>query len=140
MSTAKKESYLHFIESYLHFYIGQKAFLNYNTKKAYRINGRIIDHAEDYIGIQPILRSLKSMTDSEKHYLSTKIINTHIKIRSYQYAIDILGFGFRYLKKPEELELHPQEILYLTKQGFDLFGLIPAGLAVDEATVMVEAQ
>lgn len=73
---------------------------------------------EGGVTVKPILRDLSDMTEEEKLHL--------------------YGMGFTHNSKGLQIE-HPQkwptfkplQFLYLLSKGFDLFGLIPAGLAIN---------
>ena len=61
--------------------------------------------------VWPILRPLSDMTEEESNEV--------------QYKVDKIGIGFY----PKE---HAEIVIYLTSLGFDIFGWIPAGLAIDK--------
>lgn len=64
---------------------------------------------EDHI--KPILRPLSDMTEDEKEKWD------NMRLEDFEYSTELLAAN---------------ETLYLLKQGFDLFGLIESGLAIDK--------
>jgi hypothetical protein len=96
-------------------------------------------HNSNALNIKPILRPLSNMTEDEAVEL--------VKIRSTTYRWvtaevvnqHILRFEFEYESSRRRRsttlrfdELSPEEVRYLLSKGFDLFGLIEAGLAIDK--------
>jgi hypothetical protein len=66
-------------------------------------------------GYKPILRPLSSMTEEECFKLDWSYLHTS---------------GEKIDHEPENL--NPDEIIYLLSKGFDLFGLIESGLAIEK--------
>jgi hypothetical protein len=127
------------IEDYLHLYIGcevaapnpyddhgveiAKGVLTglhgeYGPEIQFIIDGNAEEHPEyvQFIKVKPILRRLSSMTEEETaHWNKLKRYNpVNGKVEMFQ-------------------EHNEEQFLWLLSKGFDLFGLIDAGLAIDAA-------
>ncbi len=141
------------IEDYLHHYFGCEILIeksSYNlvhehsilSGEKYKLTPKLFyliqDGAMQYT--KPILRPLSDMT--EKEIIDLFILRAvHHKIeivREDIKRVSIQGHGFIQIEF-KDLEsdyqnidvLYPNQFLYLLKQGFDLFNLIPDGLAID---------
>lgn len=68
--------------------------------------------------VRPILRPLSSMTEEEQEHLD---------------SLNNIDRGtIKHYKNVGILEVRPNEFLYLLSRGFDLFGLIDSGLAIEK--------
>jgi hypothetical protein len=105
------------IWDYLHFYIGCKVH-HPALRNIQVLNGRLYQSwKEAGTIIVPILRPLSSITDEE-------IANASFSSRRH----------FDSYCEHHDGAFHPEDFAYLLSLGFDLFGLIPAGLALDATT------
>jgi hypothetical protein len=113
------------IKDYLHLYIGcQAEVINIpdglavtEEPQIHLIDGTVMDcSASMYSSIKPILRSLSSMTEEEQ----TEMVATQDTVKLDGYPEIVLkadsGETFR----------------YMLSKGFDLFGLIESGLAIEK--------
>ncbi len=118
------------IAEYLPYYIGQQATVKFRLGTLIRspkveettINAHHLEAISCYEYIKPHLRKLKDMTEEERKELFDLFMNKIPK-----------GLSIYLFEKSETwaaIQTH-----YLIKQGFDLFGLIDEGLAIDKATV-----
>jgi hypothetical protein len=136
------------IRSYLHLYVGCECEASQEGVK-FTYNIKITPELLcDYDWIKPILRPLSDMTEDE----AVEFI--HLKHRSILCNIDrtevtkiIFGeskniIHFTYFKKRGcgaegggqtyyVNQSDPEQFMFLLSKGFDLFDLIPAGLAID---------
>jgi hypothetical protein len=136
------------IEDYLHLYLGCECeFKTVETQKLFsrKLIGIDVDYlfqpAYDrnpvYEYIKPILRPLSDMTEEEAVKVSIAYWGTE-KPRLHEYAGKQLVRNFNndvykhHWEYPEKL---PEIIRILLSQGFDLFGLIESGLAIDSTTL-----
>lgn len=111
------------IKDYLHLYKGQQGQYLKPKKQEWSewkiVNGEFI-HTVDLLDWKArlSLRPLSDMTEDEKR-----------KWRSLMHKQYSGGAGHTgYLENPESFR-------YLLSKGFDLFGLIEAGLAIDKTTI-----
>jgi hypothetical protein len=146
------------LQAVLHFYLGCEFALipKYNEgtridrmtsacpehKTVYGSNGENYD----YDAIKPILRPLSSMTEEEavevckfateaKRHKSIDILSIDVK-RGYIHYMDGSMWSGDGVQEYNDLEVHfnricPEQFHYLLSRGFDLFGLIPADLAIN---------
>ena len=84
--------------------------------------------------VRPILRKLKDMTEEDaKGLLSlinpSAIYNSHNELAVYYSAPGVSSgyYPFDYG--------YPKQFHYLLSRGYDIFGLIPAGIAIDAKTL-----
>lgn len=77
-------------------------------------HGRIMELAYLYCEVKPILRPLSDMTEEE--YMEV------------QYRVDKIGLGY-------DAQQGAEITRYLLSKHFDLFGWIPAGLAIDKTKI-----
>lgn len=85
--------------------------------------------------IKPILRQLEDITKEEMReivLMNYMIHNTLQDVAYFENSIMFGTTGFTGGGKIKLDKLSPKLFHYLLKQGFDLFGLLDAGLAVDE--------
>jgi hypothetical protein len=118
-------------EDYFHLYLGCEVIFGFPER---RKKGQLIGKVEpfgwqvfDYSNaivpnhnvrpdlIMPILRPLSDMTEEEK------------KLLKWEHSSPRLLAWF----KEDNVGMTAKEFIYLLKQGFDLFGLIEEGLALD---------
>ena len=124
------------LEDYLHFYLGCKvkhaAFTKPLKLKSVGVNGGTIsglDFGEIHFdlrakNIKPLLRPLSSMTEEEMKECGNMIYD-------YSNDPDLNIWEWRDF----EIGLAPEQYHWLLSKGFDLFGLIEAGLAIDSSKV-----
>jgi len=140
------------LNNYLHLYIGseaqyQKSFIEYpesytvtvklTPKRYYQLDDLSIAK------LRLILRPIYGMTEEEKEQLFDHIwpnglwaIVCHGKIEVIDHALDIMqewsDLGERV--KQQDLDISKQATMFtwLLSKGFDLFGLIESGLAIDK--------
>ena len=123
------------IKDYAHLYLGCEALVQFPEDTdgirciIESVNVECISFnniAPDYYfdepecGFMPILRRLSSMTEEE--------------------AKDLTDHGIEQLHDAIHLKTHtlsftPEDLLYLLSEGFDIFGLIDANLAIDKDTI-----
>lgn len=77
-------------------------------------------------GCQPILRPLSDMTEEEMNACAPLILADPYKLIKEWNGTDVMQFSAKCA-------------LYLLKQGFDLFDLIPSGQAIDATTLKAKA-
>jgi hypothetical protein len=135
----------------------------------YKMLGDIWYHGVEFIKpwqIKPILRKLSSMTEEEWEIMfdlpgmSLGATNMEIWMKQFEQfeCRPKAGFGKKWREqnpgvvvptekvcvtdglKWEFYTYSPSAFNYLLKQGFDLFGLIDSGLAIDAATLNLESK
>lgn len=79
-------------------------------------NHTYIEVAQDYF--KPILRPLHDIKENEI-----------VELFSF------IGGGTNTFRKDKAKDFSPREFVYLLKQGFDLFGLIESGQAIDKTKI-----
>lgn len=126
------------IKDYLHLYLGcdyqdQFGGLGNINEHTFLV---MFDAAKRNVPFKLLLRPLSDMSEDEKLYIVEAITYSHVRFSSKD---SILGSfdADRYNKKHNN-ELYPDEFLYLLKQGFDLFGLIESGLAIDKTKTLTK--
>lgn len=112
------------IKEYLHLYIGQEIIHNGGIKEdAIELTPFILRQFYDFLrqihDYKLLLRPLSDMTEQDMRICE----------------LEDRGYTKSMLKENMELLLTPTMFLYLLKQGFDLFGLIDARLAIDKTTL-----
>lgn len=70
--------------------------------------------------LQPVLRNLSDMTDEENRFCN-ELVN-----------------GCPVNDNPNPMYWTPAQFVYLLKQGFDLFGLIESGLAIEKKELITK--
>lgn len=152
------------LKDYLHYYLGCQMYaytlesvtngwlekqMSKNPQMGYSYEltaGNLKKTLED--GYLPILRKLESMTEEEAEdlarlvtpkfrwedirILEVKPTEIHFMDGSKWYGDGVEEFNDCYISL---IEFAPACFHYLLSRGFDLFGLINAGLAVDKATI-----
>lgn len=118
------------IKDYLHLYLGCDCMMTRNSYHAvhqlrlssdtpFKLTGQLSDYFSDsktMAECKPILRPLSDMTEEEeKEYEATRV---------FVRATPVHQVG--------NMQWTPETFRYLLKQGFDLFNLIPEGLAIDK--------
>jgi len=156
------------IEDYLPYYIGQDCMIGDYKGKIQSVGSKEIDfmcvvsgtnqdeesgfYGEDEENdvkpemVKPILRPLSDMTEEE----AKEVVNRQFKSWSIpiyeghsslcidvKFQIDV-GNKFNHTQIDYD-RISPDAFHYLLKQGFDLFNLIPAGLAVDKTKEVTNA-
>lgn len=128
------------IEDYLHLYLGcevqtdeGKGYLTgihgeYGAEVQLIIDGNASESPCYPQGVKSILRSLSDMTEDEMIYIDDEF--------SYGYVLSNLSKSLKagslyQMKIGETFEI----TRYLLSKGFDLFGLIEAGLAIDKTKI-----
>jgi hypothetical protein len=131
------------IKDYLHYYLGQQVLINNGIHENKIDHLTYVHHLGDCGGhqyewlakdCQLILRSLEDMTEEEaRGYLSVLPV-----VREYL-SHDEYGVYWRSLGVSSAVMMFnygPVECFhYLLSKGFDLFALIPAGMAIDAKTL-----
>lgn len=138
------------IEDYLHLYLGCDCLFNpYSDKKEHEWVAKMTTQDLHRFGgrldwMKPILRQLSDMTEDEKTWfvkdggdLDPRFIINEFHFeekhdRMKQYYFDALTVADEDMDKRLGPGWYFMAIQYLLKQGFDLFGLIEAGLAIDK--------
>jgi hypothetical protein len=134
------------LQDYLHYYIGCKMTHKDHSGKPYILIYDTIENAI-YYGDKPILRKLDSMDDADiKSFLNWDRLNELYVDVSYEkiehaiklnYSIPVDGEA----DYPQSvtimpwIELRSDQFHHLIKHGFDVFGLIESGLAIDASTL-----
>lgn len=77
-------------------------------------------------GVKPILRPLSDMTEGELQECGNLV---------YDFSDDQSGLDLNNHKLEDFLLTTSEQFHWLLKKGFDLFGLIPAGLAIDKTSI-----
>lgn len=113
------------IKDYINLYVGQKAYDTFNDCEVEITNSNINMYGNDIDQLKPILRPLSDMTEEEIEYIAIELKAGKWNAPDLKHMPDI-AFTQNHLK--------PEIFLYLLKQGFDLFGLIESGLAINKTT------
>lgn len=100
-------------KDYLHLYLGCEAYWQEEGYKSTYSRPIDFDMLRDADWIKPILRPLSSMTEEEGNEL------------------EMMGHN-AVVNKFEINQFHAARTRYLLSKGFDLFGLIEAGLAIEK--------
>lgn len=109
------------IKDYLHLYMGcQVMYDDDQGKLTYYLMYNILATNEWHL-VKPILRPLSDMTEEEM-----KIVTVSGLMSDLKYIIN-------------RNKWTPERFLYLLSKGFDLFGLIEEGLAIDATTLKENA-
>lgn len=149
------------LSDYLHLYLGQPCKWKVLGDDEWAVNdsavdlvvlGRVYDR-QPFV-IAPILRPLSDMTEEEmKELLCLDFAPSDDVFRNMvtEFKFDVnepqrrtkrgTGVGFSVFKDGSHymsgtlsfVDLNPHQFVYLLKLGFDLFGLIEAGLAIDKS-------
>ncbi len=141
------------IKDYLPYYIGQDAAIKYDPKG---ISGMTIDritgvselgvstsngYLEKFEDVKPLLRPLSDMTEDEGYEILQRqnpypVIAVNNEVETDRFISYRLQYPKRVSKKFHSFfPVTPQSaesVDYALKQGFALYGLIPAGLAIDK--------
>lgn len=106
------------VQDYLHFYVGQQAnFIDEDgNDHVYTIDYEVL-HKFAPSATHLFLRSLESMTDEEQE--------------EQQKEMDFIDIGMG----QTTITNSPHSILFLLSKGFDIFGLIDKGIAMDKSKV-----
>lgn len=115
------------IEDYIHYYPGRKLLViksRYPYKKGDIISFSQLPPASLLDFIKLILRPLASMTEEEMKECGNMI---------YDFSNDP-GLN-KWHWKDFEIGLSPEQFHYLLSKGFDIFGLIESGLAIDSTSL-----
>lgn len=114
------------IEDYLHLYIGcdtnRGMLIGLTGSKAFVWRGETRIYGESAIVL--FLRPLSDMTEEEMQECGNMI---------YDFSDDpeLNTWEWQYF----QIGLAPEQLYYLLKKGFDLFNLIPEGLAIDKTKI-----
>lgn len=139
-----------YIKDYLCYYIGQPCIISHYNGDTFKTEPLTATNYASYIdshtkfsyniaSIKPILRRLEDMTEEEicKMALAGGLIGTPTRAN-----IEGNFIQMEYVKDGEILvehwhpnELNAQHFHFLLSRGFDLFGLIDAGLGIDAKTI-----
>jgi hypothetical protein len=125
------------IKDYIHLYIGCEClydWLYYNETDLFgKVTSKIIEDVRTphlsgaATNVRPLLRPLSDMTDEEAVNVGI-LPKRHWHEDTPQEQIDWLCNNWN-------MEIYsPSDLRYLLSEGFDLFGLIDAGLALDKTT------
>lgn len=124
------------IKDYLHLYLGCEVEYGYDGRKAIGDIHGLDPHAGWKVFtrkpipmyhtvrtelLKPILRPLSDMTEEEFDYMFFKQPG-YVSIES-KALVD------------KRFDISPHQVAFLLSKGFDLFGLIEAGLAIDRTTL-----
>lgn len=89
---------------------------------AYEGEGNILVGEEE---VQPILRPLSSMTEEDYKEMQSQGLGNYIRVEDWLTRYNDGVFD----------EFSPKMWLFLLSKHFDLFNLIPSGLAIDKTTM-----
>lgn len=134
------------IEDYLHLYLGCTVWDSYNDRKGKLVKvstvgvgvlGTSVVWEFEFSEIKLILRPLSDITNEEvKEFANWEAGMTLVKFKSDELMLELqyLNIGERettfyhyYWRQISARQFH-----YLLSKGFDLFNLIPEGLAIDK--------
>lgn len=135
------------IKDYLHLYLGCECF-NHLRLLGVEGNAAYVSHpatgrmVKDINYLKPILRPLSDITEEEARVILPDM-QTEDKLIEWGYYNEYSDGNvfYQYLKKAEDERLSsiiedslgvPEHWLFLLSKGFDLFGLIEAGLAINK--------
>lgn len=136
------------IKDYLPYYIGQKMIRASHWEPqndTYILTGRNLAEAIEF-GDLPLLRRLEHMTEEEVKAMigweKMNVLYTDLRYKkladciNIEYNIDTGDEGcYPQFHSISFLNPTPQQFHYLLKQGFDIFGLIDASLAIDSKSI-----
>lgn len=118
------------IKDYLHLYIGQK------LQRGGTVTHALLDACEKsafdaYADIKPILRKLSDMTEEECDKYGIAYLNGEYTKDCFEadatYGTTFKVYGIKSLS---------ERVIQMCKDGWDVFGLIPAGLAIDKTSLI----
>jgi hypothetical protein len=118
------------IKDYMHLYLGNRAILNlHDEPEPYHVDvdGILIDMDMNACSIQLILRPLSDMSEDEALEVAENILSLNGLNLDDWSAKDIVS---AYVEQWDRYT--PEETKWLLSKGFDLFGLIESGLAIDK--------
>lgn len=127
------------LSDYLHLYLG--CYIN-RAGRIEKIDYSLLIYTDAnnlWEHTKPLLRPLSDMTEEEVVTLIYKRSNIYLNVRFVEFWMNKVRFEFEYKSSSRRRtddqsfdELDSGQFLYLLKQGFDLFNLIPDGLAIDK--------
>jgi hypothetical protein len=136
------------IKDYLHLYLGCQAIIKDDdgADRKFHLNAYNLNYYRDWISaVKPILRPLDDMTEEEAQPLCQMQINglqegDRATISQFNMFYKRCEFYIHHSDDPELhvyrflsfKEFNPKQFAYLLSKGFDLFGLIDAGLAIEK--------
>lgn len=137
------------IEDVLHLYLGCDVFAGTHRCKLKRIeDGAIVLHSLQgrfvipFCNIIPILRPLSDMTEEEVIHLVYLRSNIFLNVRFLEWFYQDILFEFEYKsssrRRKEKIDLsqlNTGQFKQILEWQFDLFDLIPSGLAIDKTTL-----
>ena len=142
------------IKDYLHFYLGCEVEHNCNSEpESYIIGNKIVrkvskiditfcpELIEDFKWFKPklILRLLDSMSETDALYLARLVaVNNEFispKIHRNRHGDLIVVWMTDEFNCTGERAWSAEQFIFLLKCGYDLFGLIESGLAIDKTTI-----
>lgn len=119
------------LRDYLHYYLNQNCKIG-DSIFIYCIDEDVLLRYNDLVKskgqIKPILRRIEDITDEECievydcEYTDSNPVSARIRL-------------VKHWLNPIHVTPTPNQFHYLLKQGFDLFNLIDAGLAIDKKTL-----
>lgn len=130
------------IKHYLHFYIGCEIIYCDKPLKIYTLTISELNTASYTWNVKPILRPLSDMTHDEIIWMfvlratangetvDKKCRRTSLEKTFMQIEFKDLSSFYQDIKT-----LYPNQFNFLISKGFDLFGLIESGLAIDKTTL-----
>ena len=133
------------IKDYLHLHIGCEVVSMDGGKMVYILAGIDSDGTPLFktkkSGFNQFLsswklavRPLNDMRREEKIEIVTSVTYNHVRFSSDESALGCFDED-KYKNKIARMEFYADEVKYLLSKHFDLFGLIPAGLAIDKTTL-----
>jgi hypothetical protein len=136
------------LEDYIHYYIGCNMMYSSHHEpqtETYKLTYDTIQGAIEFLD-RPILRKIEDITDEEIreliNYEKWESIYDGVKYTKTKSGIDIDyvidagdGGGYSQSHHVSFILLTPQQVVFFTKKGFDMFNLINAGLAIDAKTL-----
>lgn len=128
------------LKDYLHFYLGCKFLYKIDphewskpmelTTAQLELSHRLKDDPECHYKL--LLRPLSSMTEEEaKEYAGLFFVDCDLSLVKFYNLGHCIAIRYydAFLHLPSQYE--PKQFQYLLSKGFDLFGLIDEGLAID---------
>lgn len=142
------------LQDYIHFYLGQPCVnswfppthdmydngwvfrsMDIDSKKPYRL-----DSGESYTwtaDIKPRLRPLSDMKNADALKMYEQLFDEEAyRGRSEEFKINFVVLQVDLRGGP----MKPEAVAWLLREGFDLFGLISAGLAIDRTKAQPESK
>lgn len=125
------------IENYLHLYVWQKCVVRYKLDKEEVEKTLTPVHLHEFLNecavCKPILRPFSDMEDYER----TVVYDLEMRDEEIDYSRKVQCVKIWYSRTSFFMlnKWNQETFRYLLSRGFDIFGLIESGLAIDKTTL-----